>query len=256
MIDNKKEYSSQAIVQKYKSQVHILKPEELILDYVKKSSKKTRMVDIGVGTGRTTKYFAPFFEDYIGVDYSEGMIEFCKEEYKGEENTSFIVADARVLSQIKSDSADFIFFSFNGIDCVDEKGRKSILKEVRRIGKKDSFFAFSAHNLYNIPKLFSFQIPKNPFNWMKEYQRYKGVNNHNDLSQLLLVDDIVKVKDGDGNKFDFEYVYICPTFQTKQLSELGFVDTKLFSLTKEIVLNSEVSKVKDPWIHYLSRIEK
>ena len=40
------------------------------------------MLDIGVGTGRTSRYFASNFNQYHGIDYSSAMIDFCRKKFK------------------------------------------------------------------------------------------------------------------------------------------------------------------------------
>lgn len=36
------------------------------------------MLDIGVGAGQTTPYFAQSVKEYIGIDYSSQMIQACR----------------------------------------------------------------------------------------------------------------------------------------------------------------------------------
>ena len=38
------------------------------------------MLDIGVGTGRTTMHFAGLVKEYVGVDYSSALIQACPEK--------------------------------------------------------------------------------------------------------------------------------------------------------------------------------
>src|SRR5690606_12109488 len=102
-----------------------------------------RILDIGVGGGRTTPYLLDVSRDYIGVDYAPKMIKKCRAQYP---SVTFEVCDARDLSHFGPASFDLIFFSFNGIDYVDHADRIKILCEVRRVLTDQGAFVFSAHN--------------------------------------------------------------------------------------------------------------
>ncbi len=41
------------------------------------------MLDMGVGGGRTTKYFAPLVRFYIGADYAFPMLKSAKKDMTG-----------------------------------------------------------------------------------------------------------------------------------------------------------------------------
>jgi ubiquinone/menaquinone biosynthesis C-methylase UbiE len=41
-----------------------------------------KMLDIGVGRGRTTMHFAQAAEEYWAIDYSEEMIAACRERFR------------------------------------------------------------------------------------------------------------------------------------------------------------------------------
>ncbi len=103
------------------------------------------MLDMGVGGGRTTKYFAPLVRCYIGADYAPAMLKVCKERYGGDFN--FIECDARAMEGFKDNSFDFVLFSFNGMDSFSHKDRIAALREVRRVLRNGGIFYFSSHNL-------------------------------------------------------------------------------------------------------------
>ena len=74
-----------------------------------------KMLDIGVGGGRTTLHFAPLVKEYVGIDYSQNMIKACQERFA---QVSFQTADARSMGIFKDSTFDFILFSYNGIDYI------------------------------------------------------------------------------------------------------------------------------------------
>ncbi|MFM7437842.1 MAG: class I SAM-dependent methyltransferase, partial [Snowella sp.] len=93
--NNQKTYAASSIV-KYYAHLKALQPaEETVLAWLKKQSFTMKMLDLGVGGGRTTQYFAPLVEEYIGIDYSPEMIASCKQRFSLTNlSLSFEVGDA------------------------------------------------------------------------------------------------------------------------------------------------------------------
>jgi len=102
------------------------------------------ILDLGVGGGRTTPYLSTIASRYVGLDYSEGMIQICRSKFP---HLQFEIADASDLSQYEDASFDAVVFSFNGLDYLtpDEK-RESCLRECQRVLKPGGVFIFSSHN--------------------------------------------------------------------------------------------------------------
>jgi len=103
-----------------------------------------RVLDLGVGAGRTTPFLAPRASSYVGVDVSEEMIKRCKSKYPA---LDFRVGDASRLSEFADGSADLIVFSFNGLGTLaTDEQRQACLSECARILSLDGTFVFSLHN--------------------------------------------------------------------------------------------------------------
>jgi ubiquinone/menaquinone biosynthesis C-methylase UbiE len=102
------------------------------------------ILDLGVGGGRTTPYLSEVASYYVGLDYSEEMIEVCRTKFP---HLQFVVADASDLSRFLDGSFDAVVFSFNGLGHLapDEK-RLQCLRECRRVLKPGGIFIFSVHN--------------------------------------------------------------------------------------------------------------
>src|SRR6185312_9526521 len=80
---------------------------------------------------------------YVGVDYSNKMIELCKQKFSG---VDLRVCDARDMSCFASDQFAAVIFWGNGIDEVLPSDRKTILQEIRRVLKHNGIIAISSHN--------------------------------------------------------------------------------------------------------------
>lgn len=99
-----------------------------------------RVLDIGVGGGRTAQLLRDVASDYIGVDYTPEMVELCR---KNHPDLRFEHMDARDLSAFSDGSFDLIVFSYNGIDSVDAAGRLAVMREAARVLASGGAFVFS-----------------------------------------------------------------------------------------------------------------
>jgi len=228
------------------------KPEQTIFDELKPKLMKMRMLDIGVGGGRTTQYFANQTKEYTGIDYSEAMISFCKLKYKNLKNTSFHVCDARDMTQFSDCSFEFVLFSFNGIDYVNQKDRVKVLREMNRVCCLPGLLCFSSHNLQNLDNLFSFRFSFHPIKLLWEIKKYILIRLKNPAWKKLKSQNECELIDP-GCNFRLSTVYISPIKQIDQLMELGFQNIRVFSLNNglEIFDQDTLQKNKDSWLYYL-----
>lgn len=121
-----------------------------------------RILDIGVGGGRTVPYLSAISDNYVGIDYSEEMIWICRKKFP---DLRFFVVDASDMSRFPAESFDAVVFSFNGIDHLypDQK-RSNCFQEVFRILKNQGLFIFSAHNARGV---LTIPVPEGGPIWMK-----------------------------------------------------------------------------------------
>ena len=145
-------YASDAGVVEYARYDRLKDCEQPILDRLRSEGlADMRMLDLGVGGGRTTIYFAPHVREYHGVDRSAPLVDACRRRFAGKDwpHVTWTVADARDLPY-EDDFFDFVMFSWNGLDAVgDRRERMRALREIRRVLAPGRRFFFSAHNLEN-----------------------------------------------------------------------------------------------------------
>jgi ubiquinone/menaquinone biosynthesis C-methylase UbiE len=103
------------------------------------------ILDIGVGTGRTTPALARIASRYVGVDYSAAMVARCRQKFP---DLTFIEMDATDMSALADGSFDAAVFSFNGIDCLPHAAaRVRCLRECARVLRPGGVFIVSSHNV-------------------------------------------------------------------------------------------------------------
>jgi ubiquinone/menaquinone biosynthesis C-methylase UbiE len=89
-----------------------------------------RVLDLAVGTGRTTAFLRPPARTYVGIDSSPEMIATARLHFPG---VDFRVGDVRDLRPLEDASADVVMFSFNSIDAVNPSERATVLAEIHRV---------------------------------------------------------------------------------------------------------------------------
>jgi SAM-dependent methyltransferase len=220
-------------------------------------NKLPAILDIGVGGGRTAKHLIGMAERYVGVDYSDVMVDACKKRFLQFTNAEFIRLDARDLSMFPDGTFDLVIFSYNGIDNLDREGREKALQEMKRVTKNDGYVLFSSHNTRNIPKLYSFNgLTISPAVLIYRISHYFKMRRVNGPMDAYLGKDLVAIRDG-SFKFRLKQLYISPSLQVKQLLDMGLTDVKVFSYPVGNLLPKEqVDQVDDPWLYYLSRVKK
>lgn len=247
-------YGSENIV-KYYEQINDLQPaEQMILDRLSAHLPTMKMLDIGVGAGRTTQYFCDRTAHYIGIDYSPEMINVCKQRFPETVKRQFQVCDARNLHCFEDQQFDFILFSFNGIDYVDHADRLTILKEVHRVSKPGGIFCFSSHNLQSFESAFSF---KSQWSWnpIVTYTNLviTGILKllNRPMTLAAIKDSSYKTVKDESHNFRLNTYYIRPLEQIDQLSQY-FKDIQIYSWKNDIELVSQADRLAntDQWIYY------
>lgn len=251
---NQQTYETASIVNYY-TQLNALQPaEQMILDRWSEHLPRFRMLDIGVGAGRTTKHFQPHVAEYVGIDVSAEMIDACRNRFPQLPASTFQGCDARDLSVFENDSFDFILFSFNGIDYVSHDDRLRIFTEVHRVGVKGAIFCFSSHNLQGFDRAFDFKSQWS-FNPIATYTNLvmlailRVLNYPLDPQQLNGLNHAI-VKD-ESHNFSLDTYYIRPQEQLNQLKE-NFDNIQVYSWRNDVELATELDRANntDQWLYY------
>lgn len=255
---NYRAYKNRRVVQHYSQLCQLQSAEQTILKLLHNEWSSMKMLDIGIGGGRTTQYFSRVVWEYVGIDYSEEMIAACQKRFPSQSSV-FRVADARDMSQFPDSSFDFILFSFNGIDVIPHRDRLQVLQEVRRVGKPGGYFCFSSHNLQGIERAFHWQNQIS-FNPLKTYVNLVMLGLlrffNRSISPQQIRNSTYEIIQDESHNFRLKQYYIRPQEQLNQLVT-DFDNIKIYSWNSglEITDQQELTTNVEMWLYYLCNIK-
>jgi SAM-dependent methyltransferase len=232
--------------------------ESFLLEVGREIWHKARLLDLGVGAGRTTWVFGALAASYLGIDIVPRMIEVCREAFTESPRRKFLVGDAQDLSAFADGSFDVVLFSYNGIDHLTPEGRQRALGEIRRVLTPEGLFFFSSHNLGVFPHAGeSPRWSRNPFRWPRQWcggrtqRAFLKTVNAAALAEPVQRQGWAILPDG-AHGGSFHAFYISPVCQKAHLEAAGF--------RLEHVLDVEGRALTDLarpsagwWLHYLCR---
>jgi len=188
-----------------------------------------RVLDMGVGSGRTTRFLLPLAGQYTCFDWSPPMVEHVRRHLPG---VDVRVGDMRDLSAYADGTFDFVLASCNLIDAVPHEDRLRVLAEVKRVLAPGGVFAFSSHNrrlrtALEGPRL---QIARNPATQLMHVWRYvRSVVNHARFGRLRRIEDDHAILNDPGHNYAALHYYIDRDTQTRQLVAHGLRLAQVFN---------------------------
>lgn len=227
-LDELNKKTMDTVVQEYTWSYDLLPYEVSAIKSVPDIKGKS-ILDVGVGTGRTTKDLLRVSNDYLGIDYSREMLVSCQNKFPA---VNFELADARDLSAYPDESFYTVFFSSNGICMVNHDDRVSIIKELYRLLKPGGVFMFSAYNLNFLEHRKPFYFPEfgktlNPAKFVVRASRFLKnlavslINRLRYKSLEIITSEYAIINDRCHNYATMLY-YTSPANMKKQLHECGF----------------------------------
>ncbi len=255
--ENQRLYERRFVSARYARKTDLKPDEAEILRRYGHEISERRILDLGVGGGRTTPHLLELSSDYIGLDYSKEMIERCRRRYPG---VRFELGDARDLSAFPEGSFDAVLFTYNGIDAVGHEDRLKILNGVHRILKRRALFFFSSHNRnFRIPKPWDLQHfgarpLSHPVRLGKRSLSYPvGIINYfRNLPRHEIEDEYCIVVDS-GDQYALMHYKITAANQKEQLTRAGFCDIETIGMDGSWLTPGEADASKDAWINYVCR---
>jgi SAM-dependent methyltransferase len=118
--------------------------ERAALLRVAERARGGRILDVGVGTGRTTSLLRLLSDAYVGIDYAPAMVAAARSRHPG---LDLRQDDARTLDSCADASFDLVLFSYNGIDAVDHDDRQRVLSSFGRVLRPGGLLVYSTLNV-------------------------------------------------------------------------------------------------------------
>jgi SAM-dependent methyltransferase len=190
-----------------------------------------RVLDLGVGTGRTTAFISPLASHYVCVDFSPPMIEAIRRRFPG---VPAIIGDMRDLSAFDDGGFDFILASCNLVDAVGHEDRLQVFGEIRRVLRPGGVFMFSSHNR-RFREALSGPILRwshNPGTQAVHLWRYaRSLVNHARVRHLRRVERDYAILNDPGHDYAALHYYVDRVTARTQMATAGFRMLSEFDLS-------------------------
>ena len=245
---NRRTFNRVDVVEYFDSLNELFEPEKAIFRRLAPTLQDARVLDLGIGGGRTTKYLLETCADYTGVDYVPEFVEKARQKYP---TAKLSLGDARDLSEFSDESFDFVLFSYNGLDCISPKDRLRALKEMHRVLTKGGHLMFSSHNrdyeYFQKPPwqrkiTFDLSFLKFFVYCLYHLPKHLAMKEHE-----IHTDSYAIVNDCD-HRYSLLVYYITAGKQVEQLNEHGFGDVAIYDKVGRLVTDDTSS----PWLYYLA----
>ena len=251
---NQTAFARADVVEYFQSLETLFETEKVLFQKLLPVIKDKKLLDLGIGGGRTTGYLLQISSDYVGVDY---VAEFAEETGRKFPGARILCGDARNLKEFEDQSFDFVLFSFNGLDCVSNEDRLKALKEIYRVLKPGGIFMFSSHNrdyryFKKLPWRRKIHFDVKFFKFFL-YCLYHLPKHFKMKKHEIHTEDYAMVNDSD-HRFSLLLYYISIEKQARQLANIGFSDVEAYDMKGNRVTEDTASH----WIYYLAKktIEK
>lgn len=253
---NQQSWNSRDGIRSLISDEELQPPEAHILQQLlAEELRGARVLELGVGTGRVTKFLLELTPDLAGIDYAPNMVDICKERFPDAE---FQQGDVRDLSAFHGSNFDCVVFSYNGLDYISHADRLAALDEIRQTLKPGGRFVFSTHNLgaAEFPGAWSLKnigFTPNPVLLAKRCYAYgRGILNHFRNRKHQVEGDGYRIVNDAVNYTILTY-YISPEAQQLQLRDRGFGASRMFGLDGAEIAPGQPTDT--PWIYYLTSLQ-
>jgi SAM-dependent methyltransferase len=248
---NARVYHAEDVTREYRSDT-LTRAEAMVLLRHHDAFAGRDVLDIGVGTGRTSVYLAPLAARYEAIDYSPVMVAHVRRHLPG---VPVRLADMRDLSAFSSASFDFVFASNNVIDAVDGEGRLRTFLEVNRVLRGGGWFVFSSHNRHWTEAL---RPPHpawspNPAREVLNLARWlRQVGNHARIASLREVFSEHALLNDGGHDYACLHYYTSQRHARAQALETGFeVAEVLDALGTPVAADDQAPD--SPWLMFAAR---
>jgi SAM-dependent methyltransferase len=250
---NRRVYHARGVDRFYTSGT-LTRPEAATLLKYQSAFAGRDVLDLGVGTGRTSSYLAPLARRYEAIDYSPVMVERMQSLHP---ELSVRLGDMRDLSPFPDGSFDFVFGPDNVLDAVSHDDRIRSLEEFCRVLRPGGVLVFSSHHrryryALHGPRM---RWSRNPAKQAMHVLRWMLQHfNHLRIGKLRRVEDDFALLNDEGHEFACLHYYVDQSHQRKQLARAGFKVVDVIDRDGRSVDETDDSE-DSPWLMYVAKRE-
>lgn len=211
------------------------------------------VLDIGVGTGRTTRYLNLLARRYVAIDYSPVMIDYM---HRAMPDVASMLGDARDLSMFERGEFDFVFAPNNVIDALSHRDRLQCLQEIHRVLKPGGLLVFSSHNRELRPELRtpSVEWSRNPVDSVLRIRNWvRSMSNRARLESYQREEPDYALFCDAGHDYSCLHYYIDQRTQRRQLREQGFEVLEVIAPDGRFLLEGD-GTVESHWLLYVASV--
>ena len=209
-----------------------------------------RILDLGVGSGRTTAFLLPTATAYLGIDIAAPMLAAARAAFP---SAAFELMDLREIGRLGEGQFDFVNGSWAILSAFTHAERLQILRDLHRLLSPNGVFYFSAHNrgwrCAGLPPLnrWSFRPRRilegiDPRNWM----------NYLRLRHLRREEEDYAIFNDSGHHWQGLFYYIDRHAQARQLAANGFSLIDCIGENGRVLTDGD-DVSRDGLLHYVCR---
>ncbi len=257
---NLQAFSTFGAVNYFSSLTGWLEPgEHALIEAACVGMERPRVLDIGVGGGRTIPMMQAVAGDYVAIDMAPRLLKVCRRLHPGADVREM---DARAMS-FDDGAFDLVTFSYNGLDAVPLPDRDRALAEVARVTRPGGVFAFSSLNRDGpgFAERFALATPRPGRPKLIEAARMVakagvGYYNYRKNQRYRTNDRDFAVSISSAHNYGVVAIFASLTAQAAALARHGFVVEQVFSNLDAASLPLDRNDSDAIWLHYLARRAK
>ncbi len=230
----------------------IAKPEAELLRRLRPELGEIRMLDIGVGAGRTSIYFASRVRSYTAIDYAAPAAAMARTQLDDHLDPHHILeADAKSMGFAADGMYDLVLFAGEGVDEAVNEDRVRVFQEIQRVGREGALFFFSSRNLQSL----TLGPARGMLDMLIRLRRRLLLAAANPGLRRLECQPSALLFEEHGG-YRLPVYYGTPREQVRVLRELGFHDVRVFSMRTGLEVRDwrRWDKLTDDSLYYLCRI--
>jgi len=224
--------------------------EAIVLIRHKEAFAGKNVLDIGVGSGRTTRYLLPFAATYLGIDVSPPMLAFCRSQWPDAEIAEL---DMRDLVKLNPRRFDFILGSSAVLDMLDHEVRSNVLAECAALLAPRGLFVFSIHNRRykkaGLPPML--ELKGSPIRWPLTVARFvRDIRNHRKFKAFELRKNDYSILNDIAHGYQAVFYYTDRATQTHQIEAAGLTVLDVVGDDGRILKEGEEDR-EDGLLHFV-----